>query len=372
MLLVFYGMLAGVSDPARSFRRSSIACSARRPPATACINCSTGSRPSPNRARPVQVPRHCRDLVFDKVDFSYRAGQAVLEDINLRIAAGETVAIVGPNGCGKSTLANLIPRFFDPAAGRCGSTASTCAKCGCAICASKSASSRRRPSCSTTRCTTTFATGRRRATREQVVEAAKRRHAQVYRRTARAGYDTIVGKQGGRLSGGQRQRIALARAILRDPAILILDEATSQIDIESEQLIHRVAGRICPRPDDGDYHPSTGHAGAGRSDRGDGGRPDHRCRPPPRTDRPLPAVSAALPDRVSPIGLIALSGAVSTPRGGPCAFIGAPFAFIPNIACGDPLDLWVTFARAGQEKSTRLGAGKQRDARPNTKSHIKL
>ncbi len=240
-LLVFYGFLAGVSDPARKltevFNRLQ-----RASAASDRVYQLLDREPAvwdPPRA--VRLPRLGRDLVFDGVHFGYQPGQPILEDINLRISCGETIAIVGPNGCGKSTLANLIPRFFDPTAGEVRLD-------GIDLRTVRLRQLRQQIGVVTQETVlfddTVFANiryGAPHATREQVIEAARKAHAHKFiENRLELGYDTRVGAQGGRLSGGQRQRIALARAILRDPSILILDEATSQIDLESEQLIHRV------------------------------------------------------------------------------------------------------------------------------------
>jgi ATP-binding cassette, subfamily B, bacterial MsbA len=240
-LMAFYGMLAGVSDPAR--RLTEVFNRLQRAAAAADrVYQLLDRRPSVcNVSRPLALPRHHRDLVFDRVSFRYSSEQVVLEDIDLRIPFGETIAIVGPNGCGKSTLVNLIPRFFDPNSG-------TVRLDGIALPQVRLRDLRSQIGLVTQETLLFDDTvmnniryGCPRATREQVVEAAKQAHAHKFiEQKLEHGYQTIVGQAGGRLSGGQRQRIALARAILRDPAVLILDEATSQIDLESEQLIHKV------------------------------------------------------------------------------------------------------------------------------------
>ncbi len=154
---------------------------------------------------------------------------------------GETVAIVGANGCGKSTLANLVPRFFDPKQGA--------VRIDGVDVRDMRLRELRQQIGLVTQETVLFDDsvlnniryGAPHSSRAQVIEAAKQAHAHKFIESRlEHGYDTRVGNQGSKLSGGQRQRIALARAILRDPAILILDEATSQIDLESEQLIHKV------------------------------------------------------------------------------------------------------------------------------------
>jgi ATP-binding cassette subfamily B protein/subfamily B ATP-binding cassette protein MsbA len=191
------------------------------------------------------LPRHSRDLVFEGVDFRYDPQQPVLSDIHLEVAFGETIAIVGANGCGKSTLVNLIPRFFDPTRG-------SVRLDGVDLRAVRQHDLRRQIGIVTQETllfddtiTDNIRYGSPDASIEQVMAAARQAHAHEFIETKLTdGYNTMVGPGGQRLSGGQRQRIALARAILRDPALLILDEATSQIDLESEQLIHAALERF--------------------------------------------------------------------------------------------------------------------------------
>ncbi|HTM55153.1 MAG TPA: ABC transporter ATP-binding protein, partial [Pirellulales bacterium] len=240
-LLAFYGMLAGVSDPAR--RLTEVFNKLQRAAAAADrVYQLLDREPSvQGPTRPVPFARHHRDLVFDRLSFSYTSEQPVLEAIDLRVPFGETLAIVGPNGCGKSTLLNMIPRFFDPISGEVRLD-------GVPLDQMRLIDLRKQIGLVTQETLLFDDTvlnniryGSRWATREQVIEAAKQAHAHKFiEQKLEQGYQTMVGQGGGRLSGGQRQRIALARAILRDPAILILDEATSQIDLESEQLIHKV------------------------------------------------------------------------------------------------------------------------------------
>ena len=240
-LLVFYGMLAGVSDPAR--RLTEVFNKLQRAAAASDRVYQLLDRQPKicDPASPRALPRHHRDLIFDRVSFRYSADQPVLDEIDLRIPFGETIAIVGPNGCGKSTLVNLIPRFFDPVSGSIRIDGIALGDVRLRDLRSQIGLVTQETLLFDDTVLANIRYGCPQATREQVVEAAKQAHAHKFiEQKLEAGYQTLVGQGGGRLSGGQRQRIALARAILRDPAVLILDEATSQIDLESEQLIHKV------------------------------------------------------------------------------------------------------------------------------------
>src|SRR5262249_28032795 len=183
-----------------------------------------------------------------------------LSNIHLTVRAGETVAIVGPNGCGKTTLLGLLPRFYDPDHG-------AILIDGVNVRGAHLRTLRKQIGI-VTQDTQLFddtilaniAYGKKGATREEVIEAAKKAHAHRFIESLPGGYDTRIGDMGGKLSGGQRQRIAIARVILRDPQILILDEFTSQIDAESEVEIHAalrefVKGRTRPDADPGAAGP---------------------------------------------------------------------------------------------------------------------
>jgi subfamily B ATP-binding cassette protein MsbA len=185
-----------------------------------------------------KLPRHARSVEFRNIQFKYPGHEEmVLKGINLLIPHGKNVAIVGGNGSGKSTLLNLVPRLYWPTSGEVlidGVDISTV-----------SLRSLRKQIGLVTQDTLLFADtiyhniayGSRHATREQIIDASRRAFADEFISKFPQGYDTRVGEHGVRLSGGQKQRIAIARAILHDPAILILDEAMSQIDSDSEMKI---------------------------------------------------------------------------------------------------------------------------------------
>ncbi len=187
-----------------------------------------------------RLARHARSIEFRGVTFTYpRQTRPSLDDVSLTIENGRTVAFVGPNGSGKTTLLAMVPRLFDPDAGR-----GTVLIDGRDI-REVSVRSLRRQIGVVTQETVLFkgtiasniAYGAENATRERVEEAARRARAHEFILEQPNGYETEVAEQGLSLSGGQRQRLAIARAILRDPSILILDEATSMVDADSEAKI---------------------------------------------------------------------------------------------------------------------------------------
>lgn len=193
---------------------------------------------------PKEVKKLEKEILFRNVSFSYNGRQQVLQDINLHVGKGRTVALVGQSGSGKSTLVDLLPRYHDVTGGEIlidGTNVKDFRLKGLrglignvnqdAILFNDSFFNN-------------IAFGVENATMEQVVEAAKIANAHDFIMESEQGYDTNVGDRGCRLSGGQRQRISIARAILKNPDILILDEATSALDTESERLVQEALERL--------------------------------------------------------------------------------------------------------------------------------
>ncbi len=183
-------------------------------------------------------------VAFNQVTFEYKAGEPALNKIQLTVKSGQVVAIVGPSGAGKTTIANLIPRFYDPIDGNImidGIDIKTV-----------TLQSLREQIGIVPQETVLFngsvyeniLYGKLDAASEQVIAAAKAANAHNFIMDMPGGYDTQIGERGSKLSGGQRQRISIARAILKNPRILILDEATSALDTESEKLVQEAVDKL--------------------------------------------------------------------------------------------------------------------------------
>jgi subfamily B ATP-binding cassette protein MsbA len=177
------------------------------------------------------------DLVFDKVSYAYRQGQSVLHEVSFSVAAGETVALVGYSGSGKTTIASLIPRFYEPNRGRILLDENCISDLTLASLREQIALVSQQVTLFNDTMANNIAYGRFDVNREQIVHAAKLAFADEFIARLPNGYDTKIGENGVLLSGGQRQRLAIARAILKDAPLLILDEATSALDSESERYI---------------------------------------------------------------------------------------------------------------------------------------
>lgn len=196
---------------------------------------------------PAPMPAPDSDIAIENLSFSYDGTNEVLSDIDLHIPAGATVALVGQSGSGKSTMADLIPRFYDPTAGRVTIGGTDIRNLDIAALRSLTGIVSQEPILFNDTVAANIAFGVDDATREQIVEAARVANAHEFISEMEAGYDTPVGDRGCRLSGGQRQRISIARAILKNPPILILDEATSALDSQSEALVQQALERLMQR-----------------------------------------------------------------------------------------------------------------------------
>ncbi|MEM6330824.1 MAG: ABC transporter ATP-binding protein [Planctomycetota bacterium] len=250
-MLAFFGLLIGMTDPARKLSETF---SVLQVSAAAADRLYAILDSEPTIHEPANpTPMAGRDGGFELrgVGFSYHPDQPVLDGVDLRVEPGETVAVVGRNGSGKSTLVKLLLRFYDAQQG-------SVEVGGVPVDRASLADLRRHVSIVPQHATLFDDTvaaniryGSTEATLDQVVAAAKQARAHEFIESQlAAGYETVIGHDGHNLSGGQRQRIALARAILRDPKLLILDEATSQIDLQSEVLMRTaleefLAGRTC-------------------------------------------------------------------------------------------------------------------------------
>jgi ATP-binding cassette, subfamily B, bacterial MsbA len=185
-----------------------------------------------------------REVVFDGVSFRYGQGDLVLSEVSFSLQKGKVVALVGPSGAGKTTLADLLPRFHDPAAGAITMDGVPLTRLTRrSLRAIMGVVSQDTVLLNDT-VQANIAYGSPGATRAQVEAAARAANADLFIAQLPQGYDTLLGERGTRLSGGQRQRIAIARALLRDPPILILDEATSALDTESERLVQQAIDRL--------------------------------------------------------------------------------------------------------------------------------
>jgi ABC-type multidrug transport system fused ATPase/permease subunit len=238
-LLTLYGMLAGMSDPIRKL--ANVHSKIQRAAAASDRICALMDRTPEVRDRPTaaRLPRHARSVEFEGLWFAYNGREPVLRGLDLTVRHGETIALVGPNGCGKSTLLNLLTRFWDVQAGSIRID-------GHDIRDVQIRSLRQQVGVVTQETilfegtiAENIAYGTPFATRDSIEEAARRAYAHQFVSKLPDGYDTVLTERGMSLSGGQRQRLALARAMLRDPAILLLDEATNAVDIQDEALIRK-------------------------------------------------------------------------------------------------------------------------------------
>jgi ATP-binding cassette, subfamily B, bacterial MsbA len=237
-LLIFFGLLVGASDPLRKLSGVSVTIYSGAMAANMLYGILGSNSSVAEPSHPEKLTGAENEICLSNVSFQYHPNHPVLKNVDISIPWGKTVAILGRNGCGKSTLIQLICRYYDPSSGEI--------SLGGIDIKNLSLDDLRKRIAIVSQTTELFNRsvmdniryGSPGSTEDDAIQAAKLAHAHDFiKESLSDGYNTIVGQSGQRLSGGQRQRIALARAILRRPEILILDESTSQIDMASELQI---------------------------------------------------------------------------------------------------------------------------------------
>jgi ATP-binding cassette subfamily B protein/subfamily B ATP-binding cassette protein MsbA len=236
-MFTFFAMLAGIADPARKMSdiynvmlravlvNGALYRTFEKPPK---ITCPAASKPA---------PLHQESIRFQNVTFAYTAGSPVLSQVNLKIPFGQTVAFVGVNGSGKSTMANLIARFYDPQRGKIYLDGVDLRHIRPGLLRRQIGLVTQEPFLFDDTILSNIRFGKQSASDEELKRAIEIAQVDEVLQRFPHSHKTTVGEGGRALSGGQRQRVALARAILSDPRILILDEATSQLDLQTEAAI---------------------------------------------------------------------------------------------------------------------------------------
>jgi subfamily B ATP-binding cassette protein MsbA len=191
-----------------------------------------------------EAPKLAGHIAFEHVAFGYEPDKLILTDVHFDVPAGKMGAIVGPTGEGKSTLINLVPRLYDPAGGSVKIDGRDLRTFTVKSLRDQISYVQQETILFDESIAKNIAYGKPEATRDEIVQAAKLANADEFINRLPKGYDTVVGERGSQLSGGQRQRIGIARAIIRNSPILILDEATSGLDAESESLIVEALDRL--------------------------------------------------------------------------------------------------------------------------------
>ena len=191
----------------------------------------------PDPTRPIDLRRAQGGVRFDADEFAYKSDRVVLPEFTLDIPAGQTIALVGSTGAGKSTLAKLISRFYDPSKGAVSLDGVDLRKLHPKDLRRAIVMVAQEAYLFSGTVADNIALGKPDATRDEIVRAAKAVGADTFNESLPNGYDTDVNKRGGRVSAGQRQLLSFARAFIADPVVLILDEATASLDIPSERLV---------------------------------------------------------------------------------------------------------------------------------------
>jgi ATP-binding cassette subfamily B protein/subfamily B ATP-binding cassette protein MsbA len=201
----------------------------------------------PDAPSALPAPREVTELSFDRVSFAYQPDVPVIVDFSLSVRGGSVIALVGASGAGKTTLTDLIARFRDPTAGSIRVNGIDLRDLQLRSYRGLLGIVAQDVFLFDGTVADNIAYGARHATREQIADAAQKANAHEFIERLPDGYDSVIGERGVKLSGGQRQRLSIARALLADPQILILDEATSNLDTESEQLIQQSLRQLFAR-----------------------------------------------------------------------------------------------------------------------------
>jgi ATP-binding cassette, subfamily B, bacterial len=232
-----FGPIQGLTNVYATVRRASVSLES----VTAILDAPDPVADAPG-AHDLIVPRGA--VQFEAVSFDYGDGRPVLNEVTLAVAPGETVALVGPSGCGKTTLVSLLERLYAPTAGRILVDGADVRDCTQRSLRSQVGTVMQDVHLFNDTILANIAYGTVGASREQAEAAARTANAHEFIEKLPEGYDTVVGERGAGLSGGQKQRIAIARALLKNPPILVLDEATSALDNESEALVQAALRRL--------------------------------------------------------------------------------------------------------------------------------
>src|SRR2546422_1257726 len=243
-LMAFYALAAMLFPPLRRLARTNETYQAARVSLDRILDFLDETTPLKERDGAMELTVTRGDVLFEDVRFSYVPGVPVLRGISVAIDGGQVVALVGPNGSGKTTLLSLLPRFIDPDGGRVLIDGSDLREATLASLRRQIGIVTQEPFLFSGTIEDNIRYGRPGASEEEVWQAARVANAFDFIGSLPRGFRTEVGERGQRLSGGQIQRIALARAVINNPPILILDEATSAVDAESDRLIREALLRL--------------------------------------------------------------------------------------------------------------------------------